>query len=112
MQLTFDALRYKHGVTGRFHRAALWLAVLVFAAQLFGMAFHHHDLTEQSDDCVSCHLWAQLPSGMPQAPAEVLIALAVAAYRITLQPIYYFIAEQIGYLLPLPQAPPRFSSSF
>jgi hypothetical protein len=109
MQLTIDPPRSKQHTKGRLYQVALWLAAFVIALQLVGMAFHKHDLTEQSDNCVSCYMAAQLPSGMPKAPAEVLITLAALVYRIALQPIYFFIAEQ-SYLIPPSQAPPRISS--
>lgn len=88
----------------------LWLAMLVISLQLIAMAFHKHDLSEQSDDCVGCYLSAHVPTGVPKIPAEVVISLAVIAYHIALQPIYSFVAAQSSYLLPLPQAPPHLSS--
>lgn len=84
--------------------------MIVISLQLVAMAFHKHDLTEQSQDCASCYLSAHVPTGLPKVPAEVVIRLAIIAYRIALQPIRSFLIVQSSYLLPLPQAPPRFSS--
>ena len=110
MQSSIGTPGYQRYAKARLSRAALWLAMLVISLQLIAMGFHKHDLAEQEHDCVSCYLSAHAPAGLPKVPDEVIINLAVIAYRIALQPIYSFIAVQSSYLLPLPQAPPRLSS--
>ena len=106
MPLTIDHLRSNSLTKSRLRQIVLWLAVFVLTLQLLGLAFHRHDLTQDSSDCVSCYMATQLPAGTPKAPAEILIALAALVYRIALLPFYFFVAEQ-SYLIPLSQAPPQ-----
>ncbi|MFD2274054.1 hypothetical protein ACFS07_31925 [Undibacterium arcticum] len=82
------------------------MLLCLFTLQMLGMAWHRHDLTEASSDCVSCCLAAQLPSGGPASPVVALVALTVVLSRIAPQSIKSFVAVD-GYLSPPAQAPQR-----
>jgi len=75
--------------------------------QLIGMAFHNHDLTEESDDCVSCHLAAVFPAPAPPVPVVAPAPILVFVYHATLEPAYFFVPGTDNYLIPHSQAPPR-----
>ncbi|MGZ3237641.1 MAG: hypothetical protein ACXU8A_09730 [Burkholderiaceae bacterium] len=110
MQLTVkDNFSAKRTAKIRLYQIAFWLMTLVLTLQLIGMAFHKHDLTEDSSDCVSCYLAAHVPSHVPAAPAAIIAAFLIFVYRIALQPIYVHVVPQ-SYLIPHSQAPPRVSS--
>ena len=83
-----------------------WVLLCVFTLQLLGMAWHQHDLTETTSECVSCYLAAQLPSGAPVPPVVILVALAVVLFHIAPLSTKSFVAVD-GYLTPPAQAPPR-----
>jgi hypothetical protein len=73
------------------------------------MAFHHHPITEESSECVSCYLASHLPSGTPSVNVDVAPNLTILCYQLASIPFYFFLARQ-SYLIPLSQAPPASSS--
>lgn len=77
----------RHTRYAAFGRLALWLAGLLFVVQMLAATQHHHDLSTQSSDCVSCVHNAQLPSAPPEpALQEVALRLARLQYRIVHAP--------------------------
>ena len=109
MQLSSKNFSHRLQSTNRFYRVALYIAMSILVVQLIGMAFHKHDITEDSSDCVSCYLAAHLPSGVPPVSMDIAPTLTILYYRLASLPRYFFVAQQ-SYLVPLSQAPPRHSS--
>jgi len=106
MQLSINQLRLNARTRSPALRALLWLCTIAFAIQLLAAATHRHDIAERLHDCVSCHLSAQLHTGVPPAlpalPAP-LLQLSHAVPHFTAAP--FFAAP--SYLIPPRQAPPR-----
>jgi hypothetical protein len=100
---------FNHRFANRIARGALYIAMIVFVAQLMGMGFHNHDITEESHECVSCNLAAHLPSGTPAVSIDVAPTLTILYYQVAPLPFYFFLARQ-SYLIPHSQAPPRHPS--
>jgi hypothetical protein len=88
------------------YRLLYWLVLIIVTLQLIGAGHHHHSLTDQSRDCVSCYITAHFPPPIPSVGAVVLPSPAVLNYQIAPLPIYLFVAQQ-SYLIPHSQAPPR-----
>jgi hypothetical protein len=106
MQL--DRKHFCRGSIGKFgsYRLLHWFVLVIVTLQLIGAGFHHHDVLEESDDCVSCYMVAHVPSPMPPVSLDVLPSLTILPYQIASLPIYLFVAQQ-SYLIPHAQAPPH-----
>ena len=90
-------------------RLAAWLLMVMFAWQLIAATQHHHDLSKQASDCVSCYIAGHLPSDLPTVDVTPVAASEAAlVYRIILAARYSFVAP-VSFLIPHGQAPPRSS---
>jgi len=90
----------------RLWRGLLYGAIVIFVAQLLSLGFHHHDITEESPDCVSCYLTAHVPSGTPTVSVDIAPTLTILFYHVVPAALYFFLAQQ-SFLIPHSQAPPR-----
>lgn len=106
MQLSLDNFRSERLAKSLVSRALLVLAALVLTLQLIGTAFHKHDLTEESPDCVSCYMAAHFPANVPAVNAALQAVFLFVIYRLACRPQYVSAVRQ-NYLIPLSQAPPR-----
>ena len=92
--------------TNRLWRGVFYVAMAIFVAQLLGLGFHRHDITEESSDCMSCYFAAHMPSGAPPVSIVAAPTLMILHYQLVVTSLYFFLTQQ-SYLIPLSQAPPR-----
>ncbi|WP_288411351.1 hypothetical protein [uncultured Herbaspirillum sp.] len=93
------------------HHITVLLAIVIVVLQLWSSGFHHHALSDKSDDCVACQ-WAEqdLPPP-PHVPQADLSAVQYFLAGSTLAaPLYFFRQAISPYLAPYSQAPPVLSS--
>jgi hypothetical protein len=91
----------------RLRRTLLVLFTLLLCLQLYALTQHHHDLSQQHDDCPACNLAADFSGGMASIPpAVVLVALAVA-WWLTIQPRPLIHPARRLRVRPPAQAPPQ-----
>ena len=106
MQLSINQLRLNNRTRSPVLRALFWLCTIAFAIQLLAASTHRHDLADRLHDCVSCHLSAQLHTGVPPAlPALPLPLLQLNHAVVHIAAAPFFPAP--SYLIPPRQAPPR-----
>jgi hypothetical protein len=86
-------------------RALACVVGLMLAWQLIASAFHHHDLTQEPSNCVSCQIAGHFPADLPVVGIAMPAILWVLVYRIVSLPRYVSVTAQ-SYLIPLCQAPP------
>lgn len=87
-------------------RLALWLAGVLFVVQMLAATQHHHDLSAQGADCVSCVLNAQLPSTPPEPGLqETAFHPALLKYYIVHAPAIAA-PHEADHLIPPSHGPP------
>ncbi|WP_231739037.1 hypothetical protein [Herbaspirillum rubrisubalbicans] len=93
------------------HHITVWLAIVIVVLQLWSSGFHHHALSDKSDDCVACQ-WAEQdlppPPHVPQADLSALQYFLAGSTLVA--PLYFFRQPISPYLAPYSQAPPEVSS--
>lgn len=82
------------------------LLALLLGWQLFMASQHHHDISEQHDDCVACDLALQPSGDVPAALPPLLAAALLVWFQLARLTRPCFLRTAPPHLLPLSQAPP------
>jgi hypothetical protein len=80
---------------------------LLLLFQILATSFHHHSVGDKVE-CANCTLVAHFTPDLSPGPLGVEPPAPLLAYQLTAALLYAFFAQQ-SYLIPLSQAPPRFS---
>ncbi|QGZ38047.1 hypothetical protein IP92_05805 [Pseudoduganella flava] len=87
---------------------ALWLAAIVFLAQLLAAAHHDHEVAAKSQHCVACALHAQPHAAPPDAVVRTAPFSWILLHRLAFVPSAGRHVPADDYALPPAHAPPAF----
>lgn len=94
-----------------YHHVMVLLAIVIVVLQLWCSGFHHHALSDKSDDCVACQLAEQdLPPPLEVSQPDLSAVQYFLAGSTVAAPAYFFRQSVSPYLAPYSQAPPVASS--
>lgn len=107
MQLIFKTALLQHYTKQIAHRLVHCALIVALSLQLIAETQHHHEITQQSVNCIACYVSAQATGDGPVDALEIPLAILLVTYFITLYTYNSLYITFSHYFIPLSQAPPQ-----
>ena len=107
MQLIFKTALLQHYAKQITRRLIHYALIVALSFQLIAETQHHHDITQQSDNCIACYVSAQATGDGPAVALKLPLAIRLITHFVTPNIYNSLYIPFSNYILPHSQAPPK-----